>query len=69
MINIESIPENLSSLRNAVATWLSDQQDQDVPDEFKSTLKGFAESYGVDLDNMTQDDMVLLDHHIDHWDG
>jgi hypothetical protein len=67
MIKIESIPENLSFLRDAVATWLSDQQDQDMPDEFASTLKGFAASYGVDLDNMTHDDMVLLDHRIEHW--
>ena len=69
MIKIESIPENLSSLRDAVVTWLTDQQDQDIPDEFKSTLKGFAASYGVDLNNMTHDDMVLLDHRIEHWDG
>ena len=69
MINIESIPENLSSLRDAVATWLSGQQGQDMPDESKSTLKVFASSYGVDLDNMTYDDMVLLDHCIEHWEG
>jgi len=68
MIQIESIPENLSFLRNAVATWLSDQQDQDKLDEFKSTLKTFAASYDVDLDNMTHEDMVLLDHRIEHWD-
>ena len=67
MIKIESIPENLSFLRDAVATWLSDQQDRDMPDEFRSTLEGFAASYGVDLDNMTHDDMVLLDHRIEHW--
>ena len=67
MIKIESIPENLSFLRDAVATWLSDQQDKDMPDEFTSTLKNFAASYGVDLDNMTHDDMVLLDDRIEHW--
>ncbi len=42
MIQIESIPENLSFLRNAVATWLSDQQNQDIPDEVKSTLTATA---------------------------
>jgi len=68
MIQIESIPENLSFLRSAVATWLSDQQNQDIPDEGKSTLEVFAASYDVDLNNMTHEDMVLLDHRIEHWD-
>jgi len=68
MIQIESIPENLSFLRNAVATWLSDQQNQDIPGEVKSTLEVFAASYDVDLNNMTHEDMVLLDHRIAHWD-
>ncbi len=68
MIQIESIPENLSFLRSAVATWLSDQQSQDIPDQDKSTLEVFAASYDVDLNNMTHEDMVLLDHRIEHWD-
>jgi hypothetical protein len=68
MIQIESIPENLFFLRSAVATWLSDQQNQDIPDQDKSTLEVFAAAYDVDLNNMTHEDMVLLDHRIEHWD-
>ena len=68
MIQIESIPENLTFLRNAVAAWLSDQQHQDILDEFKSTLKTFAASYDIDLNNMTHEDMILLNNRIEHWD-
>lgn len=73
MLKLESIPDELTHLKEAVVSHIHNQTAPPPPwlseDEWKNGFRHFALSHNIDIDDMSYEAMVLLDHRLAHWRG